>query len=86
MKIWRQRIFVLASLFAFVGIISAALFAQDDGDAWAKKKSAWLLLTPAQHASGSGICRGLQRLSRCRQNRAALDARGNSPRARRGLH
>ncbi|MGC2526218.1 MAG: hypothetical protein WA639_00615 [Candidatus Acidiferrum sp.] len=50
MKIWRQRIFVLASLFAFVGIISAALNAQDDGDAWAKKKSSWLLLTPAQHA------------------------------------
>ena len=49
MKTWRQRFFVLAILVALVAALSTALRAQDDGDAWAKKKSAWLLLTPAQH-------------------------------------
>jgi len=50
MKIWRQRFSVLAFLLAFSGILCAALSAQDDGDAWAKKKSAWLLLSPGEHA------------------------------------
>ena len=49
MKTWRQRFFALAILVALVAALSTALRAQDDGDAWAKKKSAWLLLTPAQH-------------------------------------
>lgn len=85
MKIWRQRIFVLASLFAFVGIISAALFAQDDGDAWAKKKSSWLLLTPAQHASVQEFAedyKGYLDVART----ALLSTREVIRRARRGLH
>ncbi len=48
MKIWRQRLFVLAFVLTGAALLSSQLFAQDDGDAWAKKKSAWLLLTPAQ--------------------------------------
>lgn len=49
MKIWRQRYFVLCLGLALVAFVSTTLFAQDEGDAWAKKKSSWLLLTPAQH-------------------------------------
>ncbi|MGB2673014.1 MAG: hypothetical protein WA621_21295 [Candidatus Acidiferrum sp.] len=50
MKIFRQRFFLLAFLIAFVVFLSSALRAQDDGDAWSKKKSAWLLLAPADRA------------------------------------
>ncbi|MGC1482213.1 MAG: hypothetical protein WA789_00330 [Candidatus Acidiferrum sp.] len=48
MNIWRQRLFVLAFMIAAAGFLSTQLLAQDDGDAWSKKKSAWLLLTPVQ--------------------------------------
>jgi aspartyl aminopeptidase len=45
-----QRCFFL--LFSFTLILTSAcvsaLFAQDEGDAWGKKKSSWLLLTPAE--------------------------------------
>ncbi|MGB2590640.1 MAG: hypothetical protein WBG02_17095 [Candidatus Acidiferrum sp.] len=49
MKTWRQHFCVLGILLTLVAALSTALCAQDDGDAWGKKKSSWLLLTPAQH-------------------------------------
>ncbi|MFI5094738.1 MAG: peptidase M18 [Candidatus Acidiferrales bacterium] len=48
MKTWRQPLFVLVFLLTLFAFLSVALLAQDEGDAWSKKKSAWLLLTPAQ--------------------------------------
>ncbi|MHB8501896.1 MAG: hypothetical protein ACYDHE_13260, partial [Candidatus Acidiferrales bacterium] len=48
MKIWRQRFFVLAFLLGLGAALSTTLIAQDDGDAWSKKQSAWLLLAPAE--------------------------------------
>ena len=39
-----QSVFLLALAVS----VSAGLFGQDAGDAWSRKKSAWLLLTPAQ--------------------------------------
>ena len=44
---WRSLLSA-ASLLALVLISAANLPAQDEGDAWAKKKSAWLLLTSAE--------------------------------------
>lgn len=49
MKIWRQCLCVFIFVLALVAALSTPVLAQDDGDAWAKKKSSWLLLTPAQH-------------------------------------
>src|ERR1700684_355773 len=48
MRIAERRIFLSAILLAFVASFSATLCAQDEGDAWGKKKSSWLLLTPAE--------------------------------------
>ncbi len=48
MKIVQRRFFLLAILLAVVGLFSATLSAQDEGDAWGKKKSSWVLLTPAE--------------------------------------
>lgn len=48
MKSWPRHILPLAFLLALFGSISTKLFAQDEGDAWGKKKSAWLLLTPTE--------------------------------------
>ena len=44
------RFFVLAMLIALGASFSAMVSAQDEGDAWGKKKSSWLLLTPAERA------------------------------------
>jgi aspartyl aminopeptidase len=49
MKIWQRHFFSWLVVLALAGAFSAKLFAQDEGDAWGKKKSAWLLLTPTQH-------------------------------------
>src|SRR5271170_4975623 len=43
------RLFGIALLIAFGASFSAMVSAQDEGDAWGKKKSSWLLLTPAEH-------------------------------------
>jgi aspartyl aminopeptidase len=48
MKSRRVRIFVFAMLIALGASFSAMVSAQDEGDAWGKKKSSWLLLTPAE--------------------------------------
>jgi aspartyl aminopeptidase len=45
MKSVRRLSFPFVLLLVMVASISATLSAQDEGDAWAKKKSAWLLLT-----------------------------------------
>jgi aspartyl aminopeptidase len=44
----RRHFFFLALWFAFATSFAATLSAQDEGDAWGKKKSSWLLLTPAE--------------------------------------
>lgn len=44
----RRQFSSAAVLFAICALSAAAIFAQDEGDAWAKKKSAWLLLSPAE--------------------------------------
>jgi aspartyl aminopeptidase len=49
MKSGYVRLFVVALLIAFGASFSAMVSAQDEGDAWGKKKSSWLLLTPAEH-------------------------------------
>src|SRR5580698_11132341 len=46
MKIWQWRFFHLVILIALGASLCPILSAQDEGDAWGKKKSAWLLLTP----------------------------------------
>lgn len=43
-----RRVFSLGILFALMGSVTMALFAQDGGDVWSKKKAAWLLLSPAE--------------------------------------
>ncbi len=48
MKIWQGRFFLLAFLLVLVAVFSGTLSAQDEGDAWGKKKSSWLLLTPTE--------------------------------------
>src|SRR5277367_4879446 len=48
MRTLERRILVLAVLLAFAVAFSATISAQDEGDAWGKKKSSWLLLTPAE--------------------------------------
>jgi aspartyl aminopeptidase len=48
MRILERRVFLPAILLAFAATFSATLGAQDEGDAWGKKKSSWLLLTPAE--------------------------------------
>ena len=45
----RNRCVYLVLALALAAGFSARLFAQDDGDDWSKKKSAWLLLTASQH-------------------------------------
>ena len=50
MRIAERRIFLSAVLLTFAASFSATLSAQDEGDAWGKKKSSWLLLTPAERA------------------------------------
>jgi aspartyl aminopeptidase len=47
MKSWYVRFFVFALLMALSATFSAMVSGQDEGDAWGKKKSSWLLLTPA---------------------------------------
>ena len=41
-------VFLLLILILLGTSFSPKLFAQDEGDAWGKKKSSWLLLTPAE--------------------------------------
>ncbi|HEY2548015.1 MAG TPA: hypothetical protein VGI46_18230 [Candidatus Acidoferrum sp.] len=48
MRTLQRSSFVLVILFAFVAAFSVSVSAQDEGDAWGKKKSSWLLLTPAE--------------------------------------
>src|SRR6202795_5154950 len=48
MKIGQRRFFLLATVLGVVASFSGTLSAQDEGDAWGKKKSSWLLLTPAE--------------------------------------
>jgi len=48
MRILRRRFFLLTTLLALGATFVGTLFAQDEGDAWGKKKSSWLLLTPAE--------------------------------------
>jgi aspartyl aminopeptidase len=48
MKSRYVRFSVFALLVALGAGFSAGLSAQDEGDAWGKKKSSWLLLTPAE--------------------------------------
>src|SRR5260370_9590012 len=48
MKIVQRRFFLLAILLAVVGFFSATLSAQDEGEAWGKKKSSWVLLPRAE--------------------------------------
>jgi len=43
-----RRILVLGVLLGLASVFSGAISAQDEGDAWGKKKSSWLLLTPAE--------------------------------------
>jgi aspartyl aminopeptidase len=47
MKSWCVRFFVFALLMALSATFSAMVSGQDEGDAWGKKKSSWLLLNPA---------------------------------------
>src|SRR5271167_2516954 len=46
-RLWRNSLVVI-SLLVFAAGFSAKTSAQDEGDAWGKKKSSWLLLTPAE--------------------------------------
>src|SRR3984957_10959398 len=48
MNFVRTRVFVLAIAVTLAASFSVQLSAQDEGDAWGKKKSAWLLMTPAE--------------------------------------
>ena len=48
MKSWYVRFFVFALLMALGASLSAIVSAQDEGDAWGKKKPSWLLLAPAE--------------------------------------
>jgi aspartyl aminopeptidase len=48
MKMLGKRIFVLGILAALGASFSGQVSAQDEGDAWGKKKSSWLLITPAE--------------------------------------
>jgi hypothetical protein len=48
MKSCYLRSFVFALLITLGASFSAVVSAQDEGDAWGKKKSSWLLLTPAE--------------------------------------
>jgi aspartyl aminopeptidase len=48
MTMVRRRVLLLATFIAFVAVCATAASAQDEGDAWGKKKSSWLLLTPAE--------------------------------------
>ena len=50
MNVVRTRVFVLATAVTLAAGFSARLNAQDEGDAWGKKKSAWLLINPAERA------------------------------------
>src|SRR5580704_3272595 len=50
MNVVRTRVFALAIAVTLAASFSARLNAQDEGDAWGKKKSAWLLINPAEHA------------------------------------
>ena len=43
-----RRVFSLGALFVLLGSVTMALFAQDSGDVWSKKKAAWLLLSAAE--------------------------------------
>src|SRR3984957_10708024 len=47
MRIERRPVFRLAILLTLLASFSATISAQDEGDAWGKKKSSWLLLAPA---------------------------------------
>jgi aspartyl aminopeptidase len=46
----RRNSLVLIAVLAMSAVFGAKLSAQDDGDAWGKKKSSWLLLTAADRA------------------------------------
>ena len=46
MRMARRHVLLLATFVAFVAVCAATASAQDEGDAWGKKKSSWLLLTP----------------------------------------
>jgi aspartyl aminopeptidase len=48
MKSWYVGSFAFALLITLGASFSAVVSAQDEGDAWGKKKSSWLLLTPAE--------------------------------------
>src|SRR5277367_5163236 len=48
MRILERRFFMFGMLLVFAAGFSAKTSAQDEGDAWGKKKSSWLLLTPAE--------------------------------------
>jgi aspartyl aminopeptidase len=48
-RLWRNSLVVISLLAVGAGF-GAKLFAQDEGDAWGKKKSSWLLLSPADRA------------------------------------
>jgi aspartyl aminopeptidase len=48
MKSWYVRFSVFALLISLGASFSAMVSAQDEGDAWGKKKSSWLLLAPAE--------------------------------------
>lgn len=43
-----RRLLSLAVLFTIAATLSTKISAQDEGDVWGKKKSSWLLLTPAE--------------------------------------
>src|SRR5580698_8743934 len=48
MNVVRNRVFVLGLAVTLAASFSQRVSAQDEGDAWGKKKSSWLLLTPAE--------------------------------------
>src|SRR5580658_5565664 len=48
MKIWQRRFFLLITVMGLGASVSQKLSAQDEGDAWGKKKSSWLLLTTSE--------------------------------------
>jgi aspartyl aminopeptidase len=48
MRMVGRRALLLVTFVALVAAFAAAAYAQDEGDAWGKKKSSWLLLTPAE--------------------------------------
>src|SRR5580698_10967367 len=50
MNVVRNRVFVLGLAVTLAASFSVRLNAQDEGDAWGKKKSSWLLITPAERA------------------------------------